>query len=170
MMPCLWCITDVLQLIYSTQSVTPLTTDQICKDLIWPKRNSLHFCPFSLRNPRKEWTHGKNMLALWRNATYLFFFPPDITNCDKLLERHNGKSKPSSLPGNRLKHSTSAAWWAKSPPTLTQLQSLRPPQKRLSPGKRSSVWDNRDPKPETLTGSNKICMEFVYMNIIYCLI
>lgn len=35
-------------------------------------------------------------------------FPPDITNCDKLLERRNGKSKPSSLPGNRLKHSTSA--------------------------------------------------------------
>lgn len=84
-----------------------------CKNLTRPKRNRLHFCPFSLRNPRKEWTHVKNMLALWRNATYLFFFPPDITNCDKLLERHNGKSKPSSLPGNRLKHSTSATWWAK---------------------------------------------------------
>lgn len=39
---------------------------------IWPKRNKLHFCPFSLRNPRKEWTHGKDMLALWRNASYLF--------------------------------------------------------------------------------------------------
>lgn len=35
-------------------------------------------------------------------------FPPDITNCDKMLERCNGKSKPSYLPGNQLKHSTLA--------------------------------------------------------------
>lgn len=28
--------------------------------------------------------------------------PPDIPNCDKLLARRNGKSKPSSLLGNRV--------------------------------------------------------------------
>lgn len=29
-------------------------------------------------------------------------FPPDTPNCDKLLARRNGKSKPSSLLGNRI--------------------------------------------------------------------
>lgn len=42
------------------------------QNLIWLKRNKLPFCPFSLRHSRKEWTHGKDMPALWRNSSYLF--------------------------------------------------------------------------------------------------
>lgn len=94
-------------------------------------------------------------------------FPPDITNCDKLLERRNAKSKPSFLPSNQLKHSTSATCWAKisTSSDLNPASSLTSAEEAVAwleilamkPAVRvRTMWDEGDPRPETFTSSNKI--------------
>lgn len=43
-----------------------------CKTYLGQRETGCTFAPALFRNLRKEWTHGKNMLALWRNSSYLF--------------------------------------------------------------------------------------------------
>lgn len=76
--------------------------------------------------------------------------PLIVTSCSE-RRRCNGKSKPSSLLGNQLKHCTLATWWAKIPhPSTQSWHGLDLPQRTcMFPGLLSSplhslVWRKQE--------------------------
>lgn len=101
------------------------------------RRNGLFFFFFSPRDPRKEWTHRKDMFVLWWNASYLFLFLLTsliATSCSR--DATANQNLPLCLVTG-FKHSTQATRGAKisTYSHLTLLQ-LRPTEKRLNPGEK----------------------------------
>lgn len=96
--------------------------------------------PFLFRNPRKEWTHGKSTLALWRNASYLFLSLLTsliATSCSE--DAMVNQNLPFCLA--TLKQSKSATRRAKiSTYQRPDPAQPWPPLRKQSRGLRSSQW------------------------------
>lgn len=121
--------------------------------------------PFLFRNPRKEWTHGKSTLALWRNASYLFLSLLTsliATSCSE--DAMVNQNLPFCLA--TLKQSKSATRRAK----ISTYQRPDPASALTSPEEAVSwleilpmnpavrfraVWNKKDPQPATFMSSNK---------------